>query len=677
MLRTFARPTLCLLAAALALAGCRRDIEAESKAEREANATKVTADSTDDATAPIVDSDFGFRLTLPGAGWKLLRERDAASLNADAIAAAIHTVDGTCGIVMVERLPGTTLEQALELLWHEPLPDQVIESEQDLEFQGVPAKRRVFTAKVQGQTFHYVTTVFLHQDHLYQLMSWSLVGEQLQARLAFHEAFELLEGEVRGRSKAAREPLTHFDGVGWRIHDGRYESALAGLRLALPDGWRFIVGAELDQMQTDADIIVTNEHANMFVALTVERAPTGRLAALAELARQNFLDGQAPLGDPLPRQLAGQKVELRRYEQAPLGFLHGVYMGDDAITSVTAWYPHALYDNAIASIDAVLGELEALPASERASLHEQLLDTPKRQRRFHADRAFRAGEFVDFAHQLRWTMPSGMWLIESFDKALSQSSETVLSAAELELGVYLSVEAWSSEDHDPAATLAALIEGDELLASDTVVVDGLTLHRAQTLDHSQDPPMRLAFAITRRDDLMVSMMTSTVGDSPATRAAIQAAFDGLDFTPKLERTRVAGRTYTDLQHGFSFELPRGFEKPTLLRNEGLGQVSAWSNGNREIVSLVLTGGSDDEAWMSSFFEQVLRDVVGNTQSLGTPERSDGQLGPYPARQLTWTAGGTKLHAQVIVREPLVYCMLYGNLSDADREQVQRSWTLLE
>src|SRR5690606_2334388 len=177
-LRT-AGPTLWLLAVTLAIAGCRRDIEAESRAEREANATKVTADSTDDATAPIVNEDFRFRIAPPGPGWKLMREHDARSLNPDAIAGAIHTADGTYGIVIVEPLPGTTLVQAVGFLWQEPLPGLEIESEQDLEFQGVPAKRRVFSAKIQGQTFHYVTTVLVRQDYLYQLMSWSMQSHEL------------------------------------------------------------------------------------------------------------------------------------------------------------------------------------------------------------------------------------------------------------------------------------------------------------------------------------------------------------------------------------------------------------------------------------------------------------------------------------------------------------------
>ncbi len=45
-------PVLALLFLLLGPPACKRDVEAETAAEREQNATKVTADSTDDATAP-------------------------------------------------------------------------------------------------------------------------------------------------------------------------------------------------------------------------------------------------------------------------------------------------------------------------------------------------------------------------------------------------------------------------------------------------------------------------------------------------------------------------------------------------------------------------------------------------------------------------------------------------
>jgi hypothetical protein len=659
--------------------GCKRSDAIENRAEREANAKKVTADSTEDATEPIVDEDFGFRLGLPGPGWKLLRERDASSLNPDAVAGALNSGEGAYGIVIVERLPGTSLEQAVELLWDDSLPGLAVESEEDLQFQGVPAKRRVFTAKVEGHEFRYASTVFLRQEHLYQLMSWALVDKGRGPVTAFHEAFELIEGEVRGRS-SVKEPITHADGVGWRIREGRYESALSGLQVSLPEGWRYMIGAELELLASDAEIVFLRQASSTYFALTVERVSKDRLEPLAALSRRLFEEQHgAPASEPFTREIAGQEVELRRYRQAPFEYVHGVYVGDEAITQLSVWYPQGLAEGVGESLDEVFAGFAALPAKQRQALRQELLAAPPRQRNFAATRAYRAGEFLDYENRLRWTKPPGFWRLDGFDKALQHSQETVLFAQEIELGVYAALEAFDAGTSDPAATLAALIEGDELLSRDTVEVDGLTVHRAQVIDRRQSPPMSYDMAVTRRGERMISMIAWAADDSPERRKAMAAAIAGLDYDPNLEQTELEGGVYTDVRYGFSFRLPPGMFGSPELTDLGLGRVAAWSMGKQELVSMVITGAAntDDEQWVSSFFEQVLRDRVGAEHALGTPERSAGKLGPFTARHLSWEQGFEELAADIVVRDSVVYCLLYANLPEAKIATVRDSWALLE
>ncbi len=658
-----------------ALPGCKSDVEAENRAEREANAKKVTADSTEDATLPIVDEDFGFRLALPGPGWKLLHEKDASSLSPDAVAGALEPQLGAYGIVIVERLPGTTLEQALALLWQKQPPGLLIESETDLEFHGVPAKRRVFTAEVEGHPFRYVTTVFLRQDHLYQMLSWSLVSRGLEPLMAFQDAVELLDGEVVGRNTSP-EPITHADGVGWRIREGRYESALSGLRVRPPEGWRFVVGSALEQLGSDAEIVLLHEANSLFVALTVERVSKPRLEALAALSRRNFLDGEAPIGEPLTREVAGQAVEFRRYRSAPLEFLHGVYVGDDAITGLSVWYPQALSKDVADEIDGLLAGFAEVPASERAKLHEELLGVANSQQRFAANRAYRAGEFLDFENQLRWTKPPGFWHVDGFDKALDHSPETVLLASEAELGVHAALEVFDAHGNQAADTIAALIADNEILDQTTVEIDGLTIHRAHTVDPNQSPAMSYVFSITRRGDRMIALMAWSADDSAASRNAMDAAIAGLDYAPALERTTVSGRTFTDVRYGLSFDIPGSFSGAPQLTDIGVGQVAVWSKGEQALISMNVNGAkTDDEEWISSFFEQVLRDRIGAEHALGKPERSETKLGGHAGRRLTWDQNGEKLTADIVVRDSLIYCMLYANLSDGQISSTRNSWKL--
>jgi hypothetical protein len=669
---------MVVVLAAFTNAGCQRSVEAENREEREANAKKVTADSTVDATDPIVEENFRFRLVPPGPTWKLLREQDASRLNPDAIAAAMESDGEAFGVILVERVPGTTLEQAVALIWQDDLPDLEVSSEEDLEFQGRPAKRRVFTASRQGMPFRYVSTVFLHQDHVYQLMSWSQTTKALEPLMDFQEAFELLDGEVVGRH-VVRESVSQFDGVGWRIREGRYESTLSGLRSRLPEGWRFVVGTELEQLGSDAEIVFTHDQSSIFAALVVERVAKDRRDELAALSRQGFEQNVgAPVGEPITREVAGQRVELRRYGMPPLEYLHGTYLDDKSITTLAMWYPSGFAEAAAGHIDAMLLGFEKLPDSERARLHEELIEAPTSQRRFTANRAYRAGEFLDFEHQLRWTKPPGLWQVAGFDKALDHSKDTVLFAIDVDVGVYAALEVFAS-DSTPEGTLTNLIEGDEVLSRETVEVDGLTVHRAWTIDQSASPQTNYAFSITSRDGKLIAMIAWAADDLPASRKAMEAAIAGLDYESNLEPAKLSGRVYDNVRYGVSFELPTGFDGLPQNTELGPSQAAMWAKGDQLLMTLNIAGAdtTDDEQWIASFFEQILRDRVSAEHPLGKPERSEGKLGTHTTRRLSWEQQGNKLSADIVVRGTLIYCMVYMGLSDAQQETVRTSWSLLE
>ncbi|KIG19373.1 hypothetical protein DB30_02654 [Enhygromyxa salina] len=663
--------------ASFAVSGCKPDAEAQNKAEREANAKRVTSDSTEDASEPIVDEDYRFRLGLPGPGWKLLREGDASKLQPDAIAAAVMTGGGGAyGVVIIERLPGTTLDQAKALVWDDTLPDLVIEAEVDLEFQGLPAKRRTFAATVEGRPFHFVSTIFTRQGYLHQLLSWSANAEMAAELLPFHAAFELLDGEITGRN-STRPPIMTANGVGWRIRDGRYESALSELRARPAEGWRFVIGAELEQLGSDAEIVMVSETTNAYIALTVERVSKDRVPALVELNRRLFNDDrEAPAIATSTRKIAGREVEFRSYHEGPLEFVHGVYPGDASVTQVHAWYPLGLADSMVDSLEQALAGLEQIPASEREQLRQELLGSRSGQRRFTVGRAFRAGELLDYEHRVAWTMPEGFWQVDTFERALGHTDGTVLKVSELDLGVYAALEVFES-DATPANILTELVGDDKVLSRDTVVVDGLTVQRARSIDSTQSPPMSYEFAIADRGDFMIAMSAWTADETPAHREAMTAALAGLDYERDIEQTTVAGGVYTDVIRGFSFKTLAGMGQPK-LQDLGLGHVAAWTKGSQELVSMVIVGANiDDEAWTTSFFEQLLRDRVGTTHPLGQPERGEGKLGGHTTRHLSWDQGGTTLAADLVVRDGVVYCILYVNLESAQIQTVQRSWTLLE
>jgi hypothetical protein len=676
-----ARTLPTLFSLLLATAGCQRSAEVVNREERAANAKKVTADSTDDATEPIVDEGYRFRLTLPGPRWKLLREHDASRLNPDAIAGAVNSSDAGYGIVLVERLPGTTLEQAQAMVWSAVLTDSVIESEIDLEFQGIAAKRRAFTASVGGQPFRYLATIFIHQDHLYQLLSWSsdvASANSSTELLRFHDAFELLDGEIRGRD-SIHAPIVDADGVGWRIRDGRYEGALSELRVRPSAGWRFVIGSELELLGTDAEIVFLHEMHSAYLALVAERISKDRHDSFAQTTRQVFESARTAAAiETFERDIAGRRVEFRRYDEPPMSFVHGVYVGDEAITQLTIWYPLGLAGEARPALDEMFAGIEALPVGERGPLRQALLSSAGSQRQFSKDLAFRAGEFLDYEHRLRWTKPSGFWHVDPFSMAVHHSAETVLTATELDLGVHVAIEALPS-DANPGDVLSVMVADYELLSSEVEVIDGLSIHRAKATGQSYGSPMSYAIAATRREDLLLVISAWSMDDSPTHRMMLDAAVAGLAYDLDPQRSKTVDGVYHDVEHGFSFYIPAPFDQPK-VSDFGLAQVAAWTEGKQELVSLFVAGApiTDDEAWITSYFEQILRDrMSAEDMPMGKPTRSKGKLGGHTTRHLSWEQDRRSVSADILVRDAVIYCLVYVNLSAQQIEVVQSSWSLLE
>lgn len=657
------------------VAGCKQSAEADNKAEREANARRVTADSEYDATEPIVDEDFGFRIDPPGPDWKLMQEGDISQLNPDANAGAM-SADGTFGFIIVDRLPGASLDEALALLWAEPLPGQVVESEETIEFEGVPARRRAFSAKVSGTSFHYLATVFVRSDHVYQVLSGSTEAGGWAKRQAFHDAISLVEGPVRGRQRQ-HAPIVDGDGVGWRIREGRYRSALSGVAVELPPGWRYVVGRELKSFNNDAEIIFAHASPEIYVALISEPARDLDVDELVAYNRELFAERvAAPTGDPIERSVAGQRVTFTVHRQDLFEFLHGLYVGSGNISQVLVWYPSSAAEAAGQALDPLLAEISALAPTERETLHEELLDDAPRQRIFATDRAYRAGSFFDYTHGIGWTKPRGFWQLDDFDKALSHSPNTVLFASELELGVYTTIEVIPAANSDATALVAALIEGEEVLEREVVERDGHQLHRVKTI--ARDGPLVTSYdlAVARHGEKLVALTAWSLAESPATRAAMARAVDGLELAPNLDQSRQEGDTFTDLRFGYSLRLPSKLARPPNVQDNAGARVNAWSAGDQELVTMVMVG-TGEEDWAASFFEQMLRDRVSLTQPLGAPTRGEGQLGSFPARRLTWTQGRQNMIVDIVTRDDMVYGVMYVNLPAAQVQAVRHSWSLLE
>src|SRR5262249_44672086 len=138
---------------------------------------------------------------------------------------------------------------------------------------GLESRRWMTTGSLNGLRLRFQHTVFINQDHLYQLVVWGPFASTADDGSSFRpfvDGFALLEGKVRSRVET---PTADGSGVGWRIRGDTYENAPYGLTVTAPAGWRFVVRPELAQMNDSALVGLQRSSPDCYLVFIVERGP--------------------------------------------------------------------------------------------------------------------------------------------------------------------------------------------------------------------------------------------------------------------------------------------------------------------------------------------------------------------------------------------------------------------
>ena len=637
-----------------------------------ATGTKVTPESDYDATAPIEDEAYRFRLVQPGPGWKLLRKQDVRRMLPDGIAGAVSP-DGVFGGIIVEKLPGISLDKAAELV-AAGLPQAIVEADEPTTVGGLPARRTRFTAMIEGSDFRYVRVVFLRGDYLYQLMTWGLASETPPAELEpFPAAFSLTEGEIRGEADD-RPPVEHADGVTWHIRDGRFQSVVSGLSLAPTGGWRYLVGQELAQVNAEAELAMADAGSGAYLALISERYEGGDPAGLVAIIRAG-LEQNLGRGEPeLTRTVAGQAVPFVRYQtDTSLEFLVGVLAGDGSVTQVMTWYPQAVREPAVASFEALLAGATKLSPAEREALREQLLAREGVLRKAGPRSAFLGEQFRDFEHVLTWTQPRGLYDVQLGDEARTKSSHAVLVLQAPLEGVHAHIEVMpgaadrTSELHEG---IASTFDGRR---DEPGEIDGTLVSRSFGTDRHGDVDFRYGVLSVAHQGNAVIMTAWGPASSPGVPTSIEGVLSGLGLPARLPEVTGSGGRFTDHHYGISVEEPAGWARsdatPAAL---GQGRLTQWKQGKSELglLTVVSEGFSDDEEWMASFAEQNMRDLVATKAPLGRPESSASTLDGQPSRRLVYPDAQVEIAIHDSTLTMLIMAYVDADVADRFRQSVQ-------
>jgi len=654
---------------------------------------------------PIVDPDYQFQLSVPGPGWRLLPEKEMRRLLPDAVAGASESGHGLAdryGAVIVEVYSGDKPRQLAELLVaNMPVEDRQLVSMVDTVFAEQPAVRYQVTGKINGVELRYLNTVFFHQGHAYQVLSWGLAGQvDDKALLAFASAFHLIAGPVRDRSKVHK--VADERGVGWRVQGGVFQSASYGLTLRASDGWQLAVGEELARMNDSAEVGMVHGGPEAYLVLIPEPLNGERAAEFEKtlLERDAAALGVEPVaGPPWSATVAGQTVQFARYRhpKQPLEYLLGViFHGQMAYLTMT-WYELSFSDKGRSLLQTGLSGLEFLTEPARQAVRGELLALPDGQAAIGATYALRRGVYRDFAQGLTWRKPPGPLRILTGAEARKHNQDATLVFEQPETGLHGLLIAETAEvaagAYHQAATRKLVPPGPRGRrlrppALPSAVPFGGLPGLATTVEHALSGVVLTQQLVSAAGgghayQVMLWGRPAAMADGgPWARAVLM----GFTFGALAPQT-WEGESLRDERMGFSFRPPAalgvGWHHKDVTPDEirPLGTMMKWEDGHYAVTVIAIHAleRGQDEDW---FFEQVRQHGHGRFAMLSSEQVATDRLGGEPARRVSMKQLG-QLHGELLLlgRDRTFYCLavdaMAGALDPATTDSLKAEFRFLD
>ena len=635
-----------VIAAVLVLGACKKRENEEAR--------KVTTSSTDDATQAFVDEDYRFRIEWPGPGWKVLRERDARQLNGDAVAGLKR--DAAHMIVIVEHAPDSELEPFAALIIENMMIEGKQVEQEPARVGDTPAIRIDVTGTYNDAPVRYRGLVLLHQDHAYQVLAYTLGDHDAEDLDVALDAFSLTPGTVRRRVATAE--VEDRVGVGWRIASGVFESAASRVRVQPPAGWRLAIGAELDQMNTSAEVGMAGTEVDAYLVVIPDLVPGADRDGYVAARRAEAYAEATPL-DAITATTLGRSVELSRARSEQgmvLELIHGVVFDRDRAYQVIGWYPASVRARAIPALETALAAIELLDDAALAALAAALADAPDPQVEVGAGYALRDGVYQDFTHGLRWRAPAGYWEILVGQAARAENADALLMATEGQSGLYAQLIVEPAAGWDAAGFHRTIV--DNLVGNGLAVAGDGTARLAgeaarftelETRSGGIDLRYRVTTAIL--GDVAIQAIVWSVAAAWPGDDAVAAVAAAIERAPGDEIEE--GPPYRDHRLGFAMSMPPGWTRrdntPTAMRS--LGSLQHWRSGMREILVIAIFAvDQEDDDWMLDLLEQNVRESGAQLSKL--PPRSEtGTLAGLPARVVRW---GKTAEVRLIHRDRIFY-----------------------
>lgn len=658
--------------------------------------------AVDEPQTAIIDPDYCFRIDSPGDRWKLFSERGAVRIVPDALAGAIE-VGGLHGVVIVEPLPDCDLAEYVNLLRDvNRVPGGELTPIRETTFQAKPALRYGQSATVNGVELRVEYVVFLHQGFGYQLTTLAVAGRYSDsAAQTFLGAFHLTDGKVRARSGMV--PTNDFEGVGQRVIDGRFESAVYKLAVDPPKGWHLMVGASLWEANEDAEIGLSNASLGAYLVVVPEYIwgtdrEAHRKLLLASIEAESGIDtGARRALEPLPMIVGGDSVDFRRHIETisatSFRFYTGVYFVGTCCYQILAWHFEGNESPPEAELAQAVKSIRFLDDERVEQLTSEMRDKPDPENSIGPGYCLRNGVYRNFEHGVTWTKPRGFWRAATGDEARSQNEAVSLLAVEPQSGLYVQ---WIVEEagaFDDAtlhqAALTGMFGGGHPVLDrmpESLVLAGATalVSEANFMIDGVMLAFRVATTIAngRAHQMIVWGLPGNMerGRQQGDQALLGFAFPGSSLV-EVVKTPLA---YRDNRAGFYFSVPG----PGWTVNENLrpdlrpvGTTIQFLRGGQEVLvsALATFEPGPDKSFVYDNAAAFLEVNFSRLMS-SIPMTKSASFAGISWRVQVWRQGGESVHAAVGERHSTFYMLLVADTKgtgDRLMNHVMKNFQLLD
>lgn len=632
------------------------------------------------------DADYRFRLQAPGPGWRVMDAEQIQALVPDAVAGLLSP-RGVWAAVIAESAPGVELEGFTRLV----LDNMSLERKQEEAFerttvQGKPAFRFAVSGYVEDVHVRYVNTMFRNGDFVFQIIAWTAFE---RAGKGFHEpilkAFTITPGLVTGRGRTRTVP--DAEGVGWLVRDGVFASAALGVGVRPVGGWGLAVGAELEEMNGDAEVGLVHSVPDVYMVLIVERAVGVDKQAYAERAMMSWAEGMDPQpnGKQLKAKIGSHDVAFRGFRhgtQAEFAFMKGVFFHGDLCMQVLFWYAVSNQETALAVIPSGIGSLELLPDEARRRVADQLERGPDPENQVGAGFALRRGLYRDFEAGFTFRKPAAAyWRVHAGSGARARNADARLYMEHPTLGLSALVIVEPQGEFTAASfhkVVTGAMFGEDAPAvkqgGQPVTLDGGPALASESNLETDGLALRYVVVTTLRNGFAYQFIV--YGLEPNVRASRDAITDvvrGFGFDPSLKAQILGDGGVEDIRLGFAFhpDLPGWRHREMTPESVApIGSFHAWMqrDGGIMVIALCAMQPGQDGAWFRNIMANVAKQKFGAILG-SSPAASKSTLAGLPADLQTWRAGMNTNEMYLVTRDRTFYAVVFMHKNGFSRQRL--------